>query len=395
MGPASPTRTAAGATRPTGWAIIRRCRSTRSAPSSPTGGPPPELLTGHLLVATPRLADPNFARRVVLVLDHGDPRRPRRGPRPPGRGGGGGALCPVARAGHRPGRAVHRGTGGPQRPRSGWSGCAPGHEAERGIAVRPEGWRLLVDGDRPVGPSTWPPTRARPATPSSAPGCSPAMPAGTRASSRRRSTRARGTSSRPRPPTPSPPIPRGCGGGSCAARGARWPCLGLPRGPGHELSRHRAPTRTATIRAWITARPAGGAAVRRRPTSRRWPPCWSGPSPTTRWPTSSSPGTGDAGTACIPSSLPSSGTSTCPTGRCTPPSDGWRRRVGPARRRPQRAPGAGRTAPGRTLPGQHPHPPGAPPALRGGRPPPQGAALVPGHPGDGAELDRGRVSARP
>ncbi|NED79941.1 hypothetical protein G3I76_07500, partial [Streptomyces sp. SID11233] len=27
-------------------------------------------LTGRLLVATPALADPNFARAVVLVLDH-------------------------------------------------------------------------------------------------------------------------------------------------------------------------------------------------------------------------------------------------------------------------------------------------------------------------------------
>ena len=36
------------------------------------GATPPALLTAHLLVATPRLADPNFARRTVLVLDHGD-----------------------------------------------------------------------------------------------------------------------------------------------------------------------------------------------------------------------------------------------------------------------------------------------------------------------------------
>jgi putative transcriptional regulator len=35
------------------------------------GAPPPDSLTGHLLVATPRLADPNFARCVLLVLDHG------------------------------------------------------------------------------------------------------------------------------------------------------------------------------------------------------------------------------------------------------------------------------------------------------------------------------------
>ncbi len=36
------------------------------------GAPPPDSLSAHLLVATPRLADPNFARRTVLVLDHGD-----------------------------------------------------------------------------------------------------------------------------------------------------------------------------------------------------------------------------------------------------------------------------------------------------------------------------------
>jgi putative transcriptional regulator len=36
------------------------------------GAPPPDVLTAHLLVANPRLADPNFVRRTVLVLDHGD-----------------------------------------------------------------------------------------------------------------------------------------------------------------------------------------------------------------------------------------------------------------------------------------------------------------------------------
>jgi putative transcriptional regulator len=35
------------------------------------GGAPPDRLTGQLLVASPRLADPNFTRRVLLVLDHG------------------------------------------------------------------------------------------------------------------------------------------------------------------------------------------------------------------------------------------------------------------------------------------------------------------------------------
>ena len=32
----------------------------------------PDSLRGQLLVATPDLADPNFSRTVVLVLDHGD-----------------------------------------------------------------------------------------------------------------------------------------------------------------------------------------------------------------------------------------------------------------------------------------------------------------------------------
>jgi putative transcriptional regulator len=34
--------------------------------------PPPGLGAGRLLVATPRLVDPNFERSVVLVLDHDD-----------------------------------------------------------------------------------------------------------------------------------------------------------------------------------------------------------------------------------------------------------------------------------------------------------------------------------
>ncbi|MHB1712056.1 MAG: YqgE/AlgH family protein [Acidimicrobiales bacterium] len=45
-------------------------RSHRSF--DPYGGTvPPASLAAHLLVASPRLMDSNFARRVVLVLDHG------------------------------------------------------------------------------------------------------------------------------------------------------------------------------------------------------------------------------------------------------------------------------------------------------------------------------------
>ena len=37
----------------------------------PFGGePPPDGFAGHLLVATPTVDDPNFWRRVILVLDH-------------------------------------------------------------------------------------------------------------------------------------------------------------------------------------------------------------------------------------------------------------------------------------------------------------------------------------
>lgn len=51
----------------------RRVRFDEDGVFDPYGGArPPGLLTAHLLVATPRLVDPNFARRTVLVLDHGD-----------------------------------------------------------------------------------------------------------------------------------------------------------------------------------------------------------------------------------------------------------------------------------------------------------------------------------
>jgi putative transcriptional regulator len=45
-----------------------------AADSNPArGNPPARGLTGRLLVASPRLDDPNFRRTVVLVLDHGTP----------------------------------------------------------------------------------------------------------------------------------------------------------------------------------------------------------------------------------------------------------------------------------------------------------------------------------
>ena len=110
------------------------------------GADPPETLTGYLLVATPRLADPNFARCVLLVLDHGIY----------------GALGVVL---DRPGGlAVDRllpqwhslatapaevFTGGPVARNALIGLVRQRKEASRSAA--PAGWRLLVDDERPVG----------------------------------------------------------------------------------------------------------------------------------------------------------------------------------------------------------------------------------------------------
>ncbi len=109
------------------------------------GGQRPELLTGHLLVATPRLIDPNFSRRVVLVLDHGDH----------------GALGVVI---DRPGGVAVREllpqwdslatppaelfVGGPV-ARYALIGLVRLTSAD--VAPEQLGWRLLVDAERPVG----------------------------------------------------------------------------------------------------------------------------------------------------------------------------------------------------------------------------------------------------
>jgi putative transcriptional regulator len=110
------------------------------------GADPPDTLTGHLLVATPRLADPNFARCVLLILDHGLY----------------GALGVVL---DRPGGlAVDRllpqwqalattpaevFTGGPV-ARNALIGLVR-QRKEASASAAPAGWRLLVDDERPVG----------------------------------------------------------------------------------------------------------------------------------------------------------------------------------------------------------------------------------------------------
>ncbi len=114
------------------------------------GAVPPDRLAGYLLVAAPRLADPNFSRRVVLVLDHGDP----------------GALGVVL---DRPGGVpvgelmpqwqewatapAQLFTGGPVARNAliGLVRLTSRDSVRDGSDLRPAGWRLLVDGDRPVG----------------------------------------------------------------------------------------------------------------------------------------------------------------------------------------------------------------------------------------------------
>jgi putative transcriptional regulator len=117
----------------------------------PFGGEPePASLVGHLLVATPAVEDPNFWRRVILVLDHGVQ----------------GALGVVI---DRPGGVAvdqllpqwhevatppaELFTGGPVSRNSliGLVRLVSREVAEEGSPARPTGWRPLVDDDRPVG----------------------------------------------------------------------------------------------------------------------------------------------------------------------------------------------------------------------------------------------------
>ena len=101
-------------------------------------------------MASPRLADPNFTRRVILVLDHGDHGalgvvidRP-----------GGVAVGELLPQWHSLATApAELFTGGPV-ARNALIGLvrlrARGPEPES-VGPWPDGWRMLIDGDRPVG----------------------------------------------------------------------------------------------------------------------------------------------------------------------------------------------------------------------------------------------------
>ena len=117
----------------------------------PFGGePPPDALAGYLLVATPAVDDPNFWRRVILLLDHGVH----------------GALGVVI---DRPGGVdvdqllpqwhdvatapAELFTGGPVSRNSliGLARLRSRADGVEGTPGCPVGWRLLIDDDSPVG----------------------------------------------------------------------------------------------------------------------------------------------------------------------------------------------------------------------------------------------------
>jgi putative transcriptional regulator len=121
------------------------------SPFEPYGGAaPPDRLTGHLLVASPRLADPNFSRRVIMVLDHGDHGalgvvidRP-----------GGVAVGELLPQWHPLATApAELFTGGPVARNAliGLVRMAARPDAAEDSVTELSGWRLLVDDERPIG----------------------------------------------------------------------------------------------------------------------------------------------------------------------------------------------------------------------------------------------------
>jgi len=116
------------------------------------GAGPPASLAGHLLVATPAVDDPNFWRRVILILEHGlDGAMGVALDRP------GGvpldAVRSLARWMHLATSPPELFTGGPVSRSSlvGLVRLASRELAAEDAPGRPEGWRLLVDDERPVG----------------------------------------------------------------------------------------------------------------------------------------------------------------------------------------------------------------------------------------------------
>ena len=110
----------------------------------------PQSLVGHLLIATPAVEDPNFSRRVILLLDHGFQGALGVVIDRPG-GVGVDQLLPQWHDVATPPAELF--TGGPVSRNSliGLVRLASRAEADDGAPNRPTGWQLLVDDDRPVG----------------------------------------------------------------------------------------------------------------------------------------------------------------------------------------------------------------------------------------------------
>ena len=114
------------------------------------GARAPDSLAGYLLVATPAVDDPNFWRRVILLLDHGFPGalgvaldRP-----------GGVDVDQLLPQWHDLATApAQLFTGGPVGRNSliGLVRLASRADAADDAPGRPAGWRQLIDDDRPVG----------------------------------------------------------------------------------------------------------------------------------------------------------------------------------------------------------------------------------------------------
>jgi putative transcriptional regulator len=113
------------------------------------GAAPPERLVGQLLVATPRLVDPNFSRRVVLVLDHGAHGALGVVIDRPG-GVAVGELLPQWQPMATPPAELF--TGGPV-ARNALIGLVrlTSRDVAAASALELVGWRLLVDAEHPVG----------------------------------------------------------------------------------------------------------------------------------------------------------------------------------------------------------------------------------------------------
>jgi putative transcriptional regulator len=113
------------------------------------GAPPPTVLTSYLLVASPRLVDPSFARRTVLVLDHGDHGALGVVLDNPG-GVAVEELLPQWHPLATPPAELF--TGGPV-ARNAVIGLARLGAAGAGDddPTTPDGWTLLIDDERPVG----------------------------------------------------------------------------------------------------------------------------------------------------------------------------------------------------------------------------------------------------